>query len=445
MNTNQTSTTEELNNIIEFRQQMYDQILGKGQDAQFELVDALLLSGKIGCFAELSQSPVFRRKWGSAYQAIKKGEISEYWLERIFTEQVPQEGIQIYPLDTTVWAHPKARTLEGLVYAPSPTKALKKGSIVQGHQYSMLTWTPECRQSWSMTISNRRLEPEQGAIEVGLEQVTALCQARKSPLQQVLDVIVGDGAYGNHTFFGPIKELEWCAGLARMRRDRVLYGVPPAYSGCGRPRKHGERFAFKEPESWPEPDEMMEVEHDRWGKVRLRRWNKLHAKQDATISFAVIMAEVHLERDDPPKPLWLGYVPGHTDHPVDVVWSWFDYRWPIEPSIRFRKQALHWTLPRFQDGQACDHWTHLVDLAFWQLFLARPVVQDQPLPWQKPQTRLTPYRTKQGLGSIFSQFGTPAQSPQTRGKSPGWLPGRPRTKPERFKPVKRAKSKAKST
>ena len=255
---------------------------------------------------------------------------------------------------------------------------------------------------------------------------------------------MGDGHYGNHHFFGPLQALE-CAGLARMRRDRVLFGPPPAYGGRGRPPVHGQRFAFKEPETWPEPDELIELEDDRWGQVRLRRWNNLHAKQEATISFEVILAEVHLERAKPPHGLWLGYVPGHTDQPLDMVWSWFDYRWPTEPSIRFRKQALHWTLPRFQDVEACDRWTQLVDVAYWQLFLARPLVQDQPLPWQKPQTTLTPYRVKQGFGSIFSQFGTPAQPPQTRGKSPGWPTGRPRTKPQRFKPVKRGKSKPKST
>ena len=54
------------------------------------------------------------------------------------------------------------------------------------------------------------------------------------------------------------------------------------------------------------------ITHPRWGQVRLRRWNNLHAKQEASTSFAVILAEVHRERDKPPAPLWLGYVPGHT-------------------------------------------------------------------------------------------------------------------------------------
>jgi hypothetical protein len=184
---------------------------------------------------------------------------------------------------------------------------------------------------------------------------------------------------------------------------------------------------------------MVEFEHSRWGQVCLRRWHNFHSKQDATTSFDVIRAEVHLERDKPPAPLWLGYVPGHTDHPLEIVWSWFDYRWPIEPSIRFRKQKLYWTLPHFQHSQTCDRWTNLVDLAFWQLFLARHLVQDQPLPWQKAQKVLTPTRVLRAISDLFAQIGTPTQSPQTRGKAPGWPTGRQRTRPKRYKPTKRGK------
>lgn len=58
------------------------------------------------------------------------------------------------------------------------------------------------------------------------------------------------------------------------------------------------------------------------------------------------------------------------------------------------RKPWYWTLPQFQDSDRCDRWTHLVDLAYWQLFLARPLVQNQPLPWQKPQTNLV----RQGIG-----------------------------------------------
>jgi len=126
-------------------------------------------------------------------------------------------------------------------------------------------------------------------------------------------------------------------------------------------------------------------------------------------------------------------------YPVQAVWSWFDYRWPIEPSIRFRKQHLFWTLPRFQAGDSCDRWTNLVDVAYWQLFLARTLVQDQPLPWQKAQTDLTPARGQRGLGALFAQFQSPAIRPKSRGKSPGWPKGPRRDRPQRYKAVKRGK------
>ena len=115
----------------------YEQILIGSRDSQFELVEALMTSEKIGCFAELSLRPLFQRGWSSAYRAIEAGQQAGYWLKQSFVQQVPRVGIQVYPLDTTMWAHPKARTLSGQVYGRSPTKALKKGSIVQGHQYSM--------------------------------------------------------------------------------------------------------------------------------------------------------------------------------------------------------------------------------------------------------------------------------------------------------------------
>jgi hypothetical protein len=228
-----------------------------------------------------------------------------------------------------------------------------------------------------------------------------------------------------------------------MRRDRVLYGPPGPPKKRGRHPKHGPRFAFKQPKTWGPPAEEAEFEDERWGLVRLRRWNNLHDKRDADTILAVICAEVHREREKPPEPLWLGYKPGHTDYPVQEVWSWFDQRWPIEPSIRFRKQGLFWTLPALQDTEFCDRWTWLNQIAFWFLFLARPLVCDQHLPWQKPTANLTPARVKRAYPALFSAIGSPASPPKTRGNSPGWPKGKPRQKKERYKPVKRSSSKPK--
>jgi hypothetical protein len=205
---------------------------------------------------------------------------------------------------------------------------------------------------------------------------------------------------------------------------------------------HGKRFAFKKPETWETPDEVSTLEHAKLGRVKLERWNNLHGKNDADVPMDVIRASIHLERDKPPKPIWLGWqapatIPNNLLVNVQVIWQAYVHRWPVEPGIRFRKRRLGWTTPQFQHKETGDRWSWLVALAVWLLFLARPIVKDYPLPWQKPQRKLTPQRVQQSLPLIFAQFGSPAKKPKTRGKSPGWPKGRRRTPKQRFKVVKK--------
>ena len=433
---------KQFNRLIEFRQAVYDHGLTRFADAQFDLGDALLLSPPIRSFPELSLSHAFRRQWHSTYAAIEEGEQNREWLEHYFIQQIPTKGPHVFSLDGTSWLHPAAKTMADRQYVYSPSKMVNSRSIGIGHPYSVLAWAPERHSSWAPAVSVRRVPSHQTDVEMGIDQVKQLCRKRQTEMQEEFHLIVADCKYGNHLFLGPLKE-EPCGALVRMRRDRVLYGEPGPYSGRGRPRVHGDSFAFKEPETWAKPDAEVELEDERWGEVRLRRWDNLHARQDASTVFSVILAETHLEREKPNRPFWLGYQsppwqePGGQD--LADLWYWYQHRWPVEPSIRFRKQYLYWTLPRFQTPERCDRWTMLVTLAQWQLFLARNLVQEERLPWQPAQENLTPERVLQSVGGLFRQIDTPAQPPQPRGKSPGWPKGQPRTRPERHRVVKKTK------
>jgi len=53
---------KKFNNLIEFRQALYEQGLVRARDAQFELLDALLVGLPIRSFPELSLLAVFRRQ-----------------------------------------------------------------------------------------------------------------------------------------------------------------------------------------------------------------------------------------------------------------------------------------------------------------------------------------------------------------------------------------------
>ena len=113
-------------------------------------------------------------------------------------------------------------------------------------------------------------------------------------------------------------------------------------------------------------------------------------------------------------------------------------RFTIEHWYRFAKQRLHWTLPNLGTKEQCDRWSDLMPMMTWELWLAREMMVDNPLPWQKPQVNLTPGRVAQGFGSIIAIIGTPASAPKPRGKSPGWQKGRIRPTKIRYPLVKKA-------
>ena len=414
----------------------------KERDAFMETLDALCLTGGISSFPVLSLSNAFRRRWHSLYKAVERGRLNQPCLSDYLARQVPAEDIQFFSLDSTSWARPRAVTLDDRQYVYHPTQAVNGGSICIGYPYSLLDWVPKAGESWSLSVSVRRIPSDEDAKSVGAAQILALSRSRET-FEKTLDIVAADGTYGNAAFLRPLKG-QRTGIVTRLRRDRVLYREPepPAKKSRGRPRVHGERFAFKEPDTWGEPDETLIFDDPKFGRVKLERWNALHGRKDADVPFDVVRISVHLGREKPPKPLWLAWQqppkipPGITVDAV-VIWQAYTHRWPIEPGIRFRKQRLGWTTPRFQSKEAGDRWSWLVALAMWMLFLARPIVQDHPLPWQKPQERLTPQRVQQSIPLVFGQFGTPARAPKRRGIPPGWTKGRRRTPKQRFKVVKR--------
>jgi len=442
MKNTQISIQEQLNKIIEFRQTIYNQFFTIRQDTQFELLDALIVKGKVPSFPWLSMAGCFQRQWPSVYDAIEAGEQDVVGLREYLTAQVPHQGLQFWSLDATAWPRTQARTLPGRQYVYCPGRSFKGKPVVPGYAYSLLDWVPVVGESWSLSVDVVRVTPDSSDISVGIEQVKRLGQVRAG--LEGLDIVAGDCKYSQVKFLRGVQQTN-CGKVARLRRDRVLYRrpEPKPNKGPGRPRKHGPRFAFKEADTWDEPLERCQFEDPYWGQVELRRWPNLHGKQAAEVEFDVVQAQVHLERKQPPHPLWLLWLPPEVILPpvevnAETIWRSYTHRWPIEPGIRFRKQNLNWTLPQFQTPEAGDRWSILVCLAVWLLYLARPLVQDCALPWQPKQANLTPARVQQGMADIFEQIGRPTRPPQTRGNSPGWPKGKQRRRKERHKVVKKA-------
>jgi hypothetical protein len=101
---------------------------------------------------------------------------------------------------------------------------------------------------------------------------------------------------------------------------------------------------------------------------------------------------------------------------------------PVRPGThrRFAKQTLGWTIPRPRHPEQADRWTWLVLAGYTQLRLARDVVADRRLPWERPrpQPRLSPYRVRRGFPRLLCALGSPAATPKPSGCSPGRPKGR---------------------
>ena len=118
--TQQASTKENVNKLIEFRQAVYAHGITRRRDAVFDLLDAMIAEGAVSSFAMLSQAERFQRKWPSLYAVVEDGRLNEAWLRKFLAQHVPRSGICIFALDGSPLAAPESQNaVRSAVCVPS--------------------------------------------------------------------------------------------------------------------------------------------------------------------------------------------------------------------------------------------------------------------------------------------------------------------------------------
>jgi hypothetical protein len=428
------ATEMQFTNLIQFRQAAY-QRLGKARDAQFELTDAVMLTPAARSFVELTLSPVFRRLWSSSYEAIEDGNPDREGLMRVYAAQMPPLPRPLLAGDHTAWPRLSAPTLRDRTIEHHPTKVKGNKPITIGQGYGTLAWLPPdgVRSSWALPCLHERISSAETPTDKGISQLRRMTQALT-----VRPVSLWDSEYGNATFVNGSDDIA-ADKVIRLRPNICLWGPPGPYLGRGRRPVHGAKFKLKDSTSWGEPVQVLEVEEAQLGRIRVSLWRDLHFRKSAQHWMIVTRIErldARGTRRDP-KELWLAWV-GEEPPPLAEWWHLYLRRFGLEHWYRFAKQRLYWTLPRFSTPEQAERWSDLMPLMTWELWLARQIVADKPLPWQKPQSNLTPGRVCQGMGGVLAVIRTPAQVPKPRGKSPGWPKGRLRKRRERHPVVKKS-------
>jgi hypothetical protein len=420
----------------------------------FELTDAALCTpGRLQSVPLLSLEPEFRRSHGSLYKALAAGEIDTDRFDRLLVEHRPVDWPAVFAVDATTWDRCDAECSPERGFYYSASKHSAGQPIVAGWCYQwicQLNWSPN---SWTAPIDVRRIAPGTDMTTATIKQirglVTRLGNTGEVPL------FVFDAGYDPIAISYELADVA-CEVLCRIRDDRVFHTDPPprTTTTMGRPCRHGTRFKCSNPSTWPEPATILTADDHRYGTVTVSAWHDLHPKlagrghwthhtQPPIVRGTVIRVEVeHLPKPSAraTKTLWLWCSSHRGELDLDRAWRAYLRRFDIEHTFRFAKNTLGWTTPSICTPEQADRWTTIIVAALTQLRLARTLVTNHRLPWERPLNpdQLTPTRVRREFRRLRAHLGTPANPPKPSRAGPG-RPKGTRTGPRpRHPAIKRA-------
>ncbi len=402
--------------LTDFRTAVYGWFSHR-QDALMDLLDALSSTPTARSVVELSVSPLFRRAYGSVYDAIahlfvpvteatrlQERRTAELALVHLLMPMLPtpQRSFWLLGTDVTSASRPYARTLSDrtFVYHPNPVKGVKPITI--GHQYSVVALLPEKAHPdeppWVLPLLVNRVASTETKRGVGLAQLGHLLDDETLPFHEELCVNVADSEYSAVTYLGGVRAYANLITLARFAGHRTVYrpAPPPKPSpGKGHPTWFGAPMSLKKPETWDVPDDttfttwtshkgtVYTVQIDGWHNLLLRGTRELPMHR---FPFTLVRARVFDAQGQRafPRPIWLivfGQRRGELT--LQEVWEAYRQRFDLEHFFRFGKQRLLMGAYQTPETVHEENWWTLVQLAYLQLWWARDHVTTVPRPWER--------------------------------------------------------------
>jgi hypothetical protein len=213
-------------------------------------------------------------------------------------------------VDSTSMARPAAETSpdRGRIYVCNLPHESRPVSV--GWQFSTLMLVPEQRSSWGAILSQRRIQSQQTAVSVAMEQVE---QVR--PLLPGAVRILADRWYATGAFLLACQHMQ-VEVLLRLKRNRKLYRPAPVplKRQRGAPRKDGPLVQGSHPETWGEPEQEWKGTDETGKPMVVQVWHRLHFRQAREVEvsiYRVLRERARGSKRDPRERgfCWMGKAP----------------------------------------------------------------------------------------------------------------------------------------
>ena len=317
--------------------------------------------------------------------------------------------------------------VSGRAAMPKPAPSAATTPIRTATPTASPSWPAGTTPGWSRSRSAarvgraplrvRRIVPGENVNLVAAEQIRSWLRQRQ-PLRRratPLPIFSFDAGYDAVQLSLALADEPVCL-LVRLRAGRCFYADPTTQPPTGRPRRHGAKFVCDDPTTWPSRPTSGRPTIPQYGHVRLQAWSGLHPHPAAATRTAAPAPSPRppagARHADPPG----GRAPAAADQdarspsgsggagPSRPIWR--TSGGPTSPASRSStpsassSRRFKWTTPKLRSaarrltaGPGCCSWP------MSSLRLARDVVADVRLPWQRPlpPERRTPARVRRGL------------------------------------------------
>ncbi|CAO5040561.1 transposase [Microcystis aeruginosa] len=220
---------------------------------------------------------------------------------KLYIKELPKNEPIILAGDHRAYPRLYADTLKDRTFEHR-AKVISGKPITLGHGYSTIAWIREVEGSWALPLRHERITSHNSPMTKAAFQLRQVCHhLPRRPLS------LWDSEYGCAPFLKLTADIP-ADKIMGLRPNRCLWTAPPATEAKrGRPRKHGEKFQLSDPETWPTPVEILEIEDPKWGLIEIKHWTNLHFREAADLPMDIILIQrkgMKLSADAA-KPIWL--------------------------------------------------------------------------------------------------------------------------------------------